>query len=162
MAQQNCKTPCVMWGSHRNVAENSSLPECDIVWLADCDILKRCGTFTFNEYCLFFRLTDPEEEDRMIPWNGGNYSSNSTVSRPKLLWSSRKLVPPLMFCITSQWVKALTNDNKHNYLLIKQTIWFECSPLHSHTQQNLMSHTHLYLTVSTFLTAKVGAWMLTR
>jgi hypothetical protein len=48
MAQQNCKTPCEMKGSHSNVAENSSLLGCDIVWLEDCDILKRCGTFIFK------------------------------------------------------------------------------------------------------------------
>ena len=67
MAQQNCKTPCKMQGFHSNVAENSSLPGCDIVWLGDCDILKWCGAFIFKEYCLFLRLNDPEEEDRMIP-----------------------------------------------------------------------------------------------
>ena len=35
---------------------------------------------------------------------------------------------PLLFFITSLWVKALKNDSKHNYLLMTQTIWFECSP----------------------------------
>ena len=164
MAQQNSnKTTRKMWHRHSTVAENSSVLGCDTVCLVSSSEVGWClhlQSSILRRMLVYW--THWHWRRQYDPSNPGNFSSKSRMSHHKLLESSTELRPSLLFFVPSQWVKALTNDSKHNYLLIKQTIWSECSPLRPHTQQNLMSHTHLHWTVSTFLTANVGAWMFTR
>jgi hypothetical protein len=162
MAQENYKTTHKMQGSHISVGEDSSVLECDTAWWPSW-----CGLMPSSSESSILRTmlvswTQWHWRWHYNPSRTVYFSSNSTMSHHRLLESSTELLPPLLFCITSQWVKALTNDSKHNYLLIKQTIRFECSPLCPHIEHNWTSHTHLHWTVSTFVRANVGARMFTR
>ena len=129
----------------------------ELFWSSVCLYLQ---SQAFSEESKLLALTDPEDET-MILQNKGNFLSRSTMSHHKILESSTELLPPLLFFITSQLVKALTNNSKHNYLVITQTIWLNALLLCPHIQHNWMSHTHLDWTVSTFVRANVRARMLT-
>ena len=59
------------------------------------------------------------------PWEFLIQQNNVT---PRTTWIFYRTTPLTYVFITSLWVKALKNNSKHNYLLITQTIWFECSP----------------------------------